>query len=142
MTLKSKNVDLCRLLSVVSFIQSPPMLALLMLTSVSHRALPHSHLSCSSSSPAVTRLLSSSYIISPSSPLSISFLPVINPRSPPLSFPTSLQYRRHCLPLPTLLYSRDHGVSVNVYVCICVWRGDSYCSYLPVSSIVYVCRGT
>ena len=63
----------------------------------------------------------------------LSFAPVINPHSPPLSFPTNLQYWHHCLLLCSVLK--------NCSVCMC---GTEWVliSYLLVSPIVYVYGAT
>lgn len=97
--------------------------------------------------------------------LSISFVPVINPRSPPPSFPTRLQYRHHCLLLlfegpwcvhvcaTVLLFISAavfHCLCCHIIacmllkcVCVCVWLQECVCASLSfhtwLSEVVTQC---
>lgn len=66
---------------------------------------------------------------------SFSVAPVINTRSPPLSFPTCLLYGRHCLLLPAhWIILKDHGARMCVRVTLISISADNktLCWYLPL----------
>lgn len=66
---------------------------------------------------------------------SFSVAPVINTRSPPLSFPTCLLYGRHCLLLPAhWIILKDHGARTCVRVTLISISADNktLCWYLPL----------
>lgn len=66
---------------------------------------------------------------------SFSVAPVINTRSPPLSFPTCLLYGHHCLLLPAhWIILKDHGARMCVRVTLISISADNktLCWYLPL----------